>query len=60
MTPKIGTMIYWRWKAKGGVWIFGYVAETVAGSLVRLGHYNGDHHGGVVVDPTEIEWKKHS
>lgn len=48
----MGTMYYWRFKGEKA-WRFGYTSP--AGTLVRMGRWNGDTCGGVVVDPNEIE-----
>lgn len=45
---------YWRFKAKGGTWTYGYPSR-VKGALVRMGAWNGDTSYGVVVDESEIE-----
>ena len=57
--PNSGTMVFWRFKAKIPCgWQFGYVTYESNG-LIRLGTYNRDKYGGVVVEPNEIEWKPH-
>lgn len=53
-------MVWWRFKAQGGTWRFGYVSRVPQGSLIRLGNWNGDTTGGVVVDPNEIEHKPYN
>ncbi len=58
MKPASGRM-YW-WRQRGALqWHFGYCTH-VSGGLVRMGAYNGDHSGGHVVDPTDIEWRDFS
>lgn len=52
-----GSMIYWRYKSKGGAWRFGFVAEFLPGGLVRLGNYNGDYNHGAIVSEDEVEYK---
>jgi hypothetical protein len=53
--PPPGSMCYWR--AKGSLeWRFGYCTYETE-QLVRMGRWNGDTTGGVVVDHWEIEWK---
>lgn len=55
MKPSSGTM-YW-WRGKGMLeWRFGYCTHE-QGGLVRMGRWNGDSTGGVVVDPFDIEWR---
>ena len=50
-------MIYWRFKKKAPCeWRFGYRSH-VKGNLYRMGRWNGDTSGGVIVDITEIEEK---
>lgn len=53
-------MVWWRFKKQGGTWRFGYVSNTGNSSLVRMGNWNGDTTGGVVVDSAEIEWKNYT
>lgn len=53
-------MVYWRFKTKEPTaWRFGYVTRLGQG-LVRMGAYNGDTIGGVIVDPAEIEYRPYS
>lgn len=57
--PPMGSMVYWRFKRKEpGRYHFGYVSR--AGSMLRMGSWNGDTMGGTIVDPVEIEWKEYS
>ena len=50
-------MVYWRFKSNTPTaWKLGYVTR-LSGGLVRMGCYNGDSIGGVIVDPHEIEYK---
>lgn len=52
--------VWWRFKRDApGPWHFGFKTDVGSG-LVRMGHYNGDYSGGVVVDPTEIETKPYT
>jgi hypothetical protein len=61
MRPQPGTMVYWRYRATGGGYHFGYVTYvTYVGQLCRMGRWNGDTMGGPLVDPFEIEWRPHS
>lgn len=55
--PALDTMIYWRFKEGSKTWRFGYVTPLSNSRLLRLGEYNGDSYGGMVVDPAEIEWR---
>lgn len=48
-------MCYWRFK-HDKAWRFGYCTYVGSG-LYRMGTYNGDFHGGVLVDPNDIDWK---
>lgn len=48
-------MVYWRFKRDvPGPWYFGFRTQ-LTGNLVRMGLWNGDTHGGPIVDSTEIE-----
>lgn len=58
MRPPSGTMYYWRFKGSGA-WRFGYCTHLENATLVRMGNYNGDMMGGVIVDPNEIEWRNY-
>jgi hypothetical protein len=50
-------MVWWRFKrAAPCEWRFGY-ASSVNRELTRMGCWNGDTGGGVVVSTEEIEWK---
>lgn len=51
---QLNVPVYWRFKEKGGPWAYGYPTR-ISRDLVRMGLYNGDSTGGVVVDPVEIE-----
>jgi hypothetical protein len=52
-------MCYWRFKTdKPGPWRFGYCTYVNSG-LYRMGNYNGDTMGGVLVDPAEIETREY-
>lgn len=58
MRPESGRMVWW--KVLGAVsWQIGYVTY-VDGDLIRLGRYNGDTTGGIVLNPRAIEWKYHA
>lgn len=49
-------MVWWR--PKGSMeYRFGYCTYVSGPTLIRLGRYNGDSHGGSVVDAFDIEWK---
>jgi len=50
---QIGRMYLWRFKAKGGIYHFGYIV-TRHGNMVQIGPYNGAHHG-VWVNELEVE-----
>lgn len=53
-------MVYWRFKSSTPTpYWFGYATDAGSG-LVRMGCYNGDTAGGSIVDPKEIEWRKHA
>lgn len=52
-------MVYWRFKAQGGSWRFGYVSSVGRCDMVRMGNWNGDTMGGSVVSVDEIEWKEY-
>ena len=55
--PTTGIMIYWRFKSSiPSIWHTGYTSLAGNG-LIRMGRWNGDTYGGVVVDPAEIEWR---
>ena len=55
--PPVGQMVYWRFKAHApGPWNYSYVSSAGCG-LLRMGNWNGDTTGGLVIDPAEIEWK---
>lgn len=55
-----GIMVYWRFKkAAPCEWRFGYTSAERDG-LIRMGRWNGDTSGGVVVDPKEIETRPYS
>lgn len=56
--PPPGTMVWWRFKDKGGAYRFGYCTYERGDNLLRMGNYNGDTSGGFVVDAYEIEWKE--
>lgn len=57
--PPSGTMVHWRFSANAPCeWVFGYVTYAGGSNLLRMGRYNGDIHGGRVVDANEIEWRK--
>lgn len=58
MKPPPGTMIWWRFKGKHA-YLFGYCTYLNHPSFIRLGRWNGDTKGGVVVDPSEIEWSEY-
>ena len=52
-----GGMVYWRFKRDTPCeWRFGYTTNMPHG-LIRMGRWNGDTTGGVVVSKGEIEWK---
>lgn len=57
--PSSGLMIIW--KPKGSIyWNFGYVTYLKTSNLIRLGRWNGDDMGGVVIDPNDIEeWREY-
>lgn len=50
---RLGQSCYWRFKGEGP-WRYGYPTDAGKG-LIRMGLWNGDTHGGIVVDPSEIE-----
>ena len=56
MNCPLGWMVYWRFTRDGGAYRFGYTSAA-GGGLIRMGSYNGDTTGGVIVDPSEIEWR---
>lgn len=49
---------YWRFKGDKA-WRYGYVTHE-SGQLWRIGLYNGDMHGGYVVDPFDVETKPYA
>ena len=50
-------MLWWRFKKKAPCpWNFGYKTH-ISGNLYRMGNWNGDTSGGVVVDITEVDTK---
>jgi hypothetical protein len=52
-------MVWWRFKHDvPGPWRFGFQTDIGSG-LVRMGDYNGDTHGGLVVDLKEIEMRSY-
>lgn len=52
-------MVWWR--PKNNVqWFFGYVTYLSGHDMIRLGRWNGDTVGGVVVDVSDIDWKPYS
>lgn len=53
--PIPGLTVWWRFSG-GKSWRFGYVTWE-SGELIRLGRWHGDRTGGVVVDPSDIEWR---
>lgn len=58
--PPPGTMVWWRYTAGPKNWRFGYCTYERGHDLVRMGSYNGDTFGGVVVSVGDIEWKSRS
>lgn len=59
--PPPGTMVWWRFKARAPCpYRFGYCTYPPRGhDMVRMGAYNGDSHGGAMVEVSEIEWKEY-
>lgn len=57
MSPGYGRMVWWRYKNHKMNWTFGYTSSVNDSSLVRMGRWNGDTMGGVVVSVDEIEWR---
>lgn len=56
--PPSGTMVYWRFKGPTPTgYRFGYCTYAGGHDLVRMGAYNGDTMGGMVVKAFEIEWE---
>ena len=53
MSLRLGVSCYWRFKGEKA-YRYGYPTMLKNG-LVRMGAWNGDTVGGVVVDPKEIE-----
>ena len=53
--PFFGTNVYWRFKEEK-VYRYGYPTQMSNG-LVRMGRWNGDTAGGVLVDLKDIEVK---
>lgn len=58
--PPPGTMVWWRFKDKGGQYHFGYCTYVSGCNMVRMGRWNGDSAGGYVVDIYDIEWRPYS
>lgn len=54
--PPSGSMVWWR-KTGAPYWCFGYVTYVKGYNLIRMGCWNGDTMGGVVVDIADIEWR---
>lgn len=54
--PPSGSMVHWRLD-KGQPFRFGYVTYAGGCDLVRMGRWNGDSTGGVIVKSSEIEWE---
>jgi hypothetical protein len=52
-------MVYWRQRC-GGEWRFGYCTYVSGSDLVRMGRWNGDTAGGVVVSVGDIEWRPYT
>lgn len=46
---------YWRFKGDRA-YRYGY-ATNIRGTLYRMGRYNGDTTGGVIVDKNDVEWR---
>ena len=53
--PFFGTNVYWRFKGERA-FRYGYPTQMPNG-LVRMGRWNGDTYGGVIVNLEEIEVK---
>lgn len=53
--PFFGTNVLWRFRGEKA-YRYGYPTKMKNG-LVRMGRWNGDTIGGIVVDLTEIEVK---
>lgn len=53
----IACAVWWRFKGDGP-WKYGWTSQQSAG-LVRMGWWHGDTMRGPVVDPCEVEWRKH-
>ncbi len=51
-----GQQYYWRFKGEKA-YKYGFASYAKSG-LYRMGLYNGDYHGGVVVDKSDIEFYK--
>jgi len=61
MRPQSGSMVYWRFKEnKASEYRFGYVSYQGNTNMARMGRWNGDRVGGLVVDVTEIDWKPYA
>jgi hypothetical protein len=54
--PPSGSMVWWR-PNSSVEWRFGYCTYVSGPGTVRMGRWNGDTTGGVVVDVWDIEWK---
>lgn len=59
MKPNSGEMCYWRIKGTHE-WRFGYCYHLSDPDLVRMGHWNGDTAGGVILSVDEIETRPYS
>ena len=55
--PSSGSMVWWRFLKGNLDFKFGYVTYVSGYSIIRLGRWNGDSVGGMVVDISDIEWK---
>jgi hypothetical protein len=57
--PPSGSMVWWRFKDRGGEYRFGYCTYVDGPNMIRLGRWNGDSSGGSVVSAYDIEWRPH-
>ncbi len=60
MQPPPETMVYWRFKDGARDWKFGFCTYANRCGLIRMGAWNGDTTGGLVVSAYEIEWKPYN
>lgn len=58
MRPSPGSLVYWKYKTDNHYRI-GYCTYLNNPTLVRMGRWNGDTSGGVIVDSYDIDWREY-